>query len=71
MNQRFRTLLSCLNQWSLDPSSVISSEAIVFDDFPPSEDSIYASLVAPSEYDDTVHEMLQVLFSAFSSHTSC
>ncbi len=25
------------------------------------------SLVVPSEYDDKVHEMLQVLFSAFSS----
>lgn len=55
MNRHFQTLLSCLNQWSLDPSSVISGEAIIFDDFPSSEDSIYASLVAPSEYDDMVH----------------
>jgi len=71
MNRYFQTLLSCLNQWSLDPSSVISGEAIIFDDFPPSEDSFYASLVAPSEYDDMVHEMLQVLFSAFSSLLTC
>ena len=35
MNERFRKFLSCLKDWSSDPSSVISGEAFVFDDFPP------------------------------------
>ena len=67
MNQRFRTLLSCLNDWSVNASSVIAGEAVVFDDFPPTVDSIHASLFAPSEYDAVVEELLCVLFSAFSS----
>lgn len=67
MNQRFQTLVSCLNNWSVDATSVISGEAVIFDDFPPSIDSIHASLFAPSEYDAIVEEILCVLFSAFSS----
>ena len=67
MNQLFRTLLSCLNDWSINASSVVAGEAVVFDDFPPSVDSIHASLFAPSEYDAIVEELLCVLFSAFSS----
>ena len=67
MNQRFRTLLSCLNDWSINASSVVAGEAIVFDDFSPSVDLIHASLFAPSEYDAIVEELLCVLFSAFSS----
>ena len=35
MNQRFKTLLSCLNEWSGNASAVIAGEAVVFDDFPP------------------------------------
>ena len=71
MNQRFRTLLSCLNDWSVNGSSVVAGEAVVFDDFPPSVDSIHASLFAPSEYDVIVEELLCDLFSAFSSLLLC
>ena len=67
MNERFRTLLSCLNDWLINASSVLAGEAVVFDDFPPMVDSIHASLFAPSEYDAIVEELLCVLFSAFSS----
>ena len=67
MNQRFQTLLSRLNEWSVDASSVMSGDAVVFTDFPPTVDSIHTSLFAPSDYDDTVEEILCVLFSAFSS----
>ena len=67
MNQRFKTLLSCLNDWSVNASSVIAGEVVIFDDFPPTVDSIHASLFAPSEYDAVVEELLCVLFSAFSS----
>ena len=64
---RFQTLLSCLNKWSVNATSVISGVAVLFDDFLPSVDSIHASLFSPSDYDDTVEEILCMLFSAFSS----
>ena len=67
MNERSRTLLSCLNDWLINASSVVAGEAVVFDDFPPSVDSIHVSLFAPSEYDAIVEELLCVLFSGFSS----
>ena len=67
MNQRFQTLLSCLNQWSINAATVMSGAAVVFDDFPPSVDPIYSSLFARSDFDDTVEEILCMLFSAFSS----
>ena len=35
MNERFRTLLSCLNDWLINASSVVAGETVVFDDFPP------------------------------------
>ena len=68
MNKRFRRLLSCFKDWSFNPSSVISGEAFVFDDFPPSKDNIYCSLFMESSYNDTVCEILKVLFSAFHRH---
>ena len=54
----FQTLLSCLNEWSVNASSVIVGEAVVFDDFPPSVDSIHASLFAPSEHNTIVEEII-------------
>ena len=60
-------VLTSLNSWSLDASSILSGEALLYDDFPPSEDPIYSCLVAPSEYDNMTQEILQVLCSAFSS----
>ena len=41
MNKRFRRLLSHFKDWSFDPSSVISGEAFIFDDFPPFKNNIY------------------------------
>jgi len=58
--------LSCLDEWSVD-ASVISGNAVLFDDFPPTVDAIYECLFAPSDYDDVVVEILTVLFGAFSS----
>jgi len=46
----------------------ISGEAFVFDDFPPSKDDIYRSLFMESSHDDTVCEILKVLFSVFHRH---
>ena len=67
MNGRSRTLLSCLNEWAVDASTVVSGNAIVFEDFPPTVDAIYECLFAPSDYDNIVEEILTVLFDAFSS----
>ena len=68
MNDYFKTLLSCLQQWSLEPSVVISGDVSTFDDFSPSEDEIYNSLFASSDYDNTVCEVLKLMFSALLSH---
>ena len=46
--------------------AVLSGEAILYDNFPPVEDAIFNSLIASSEYDATVQEILQTLFSALS-----
>ena len=64
---RFWTLLSCLDEWAVDASTVVSGNAIVFEDFHPTVDAIYECLFAPSEYDNIVEEILTVLFGAFSS----
>ena len=68
MNERFRKLLASLKDWSCDPSSVISGDTCVFDDYPPKEDSIYQSLFTKSTHDDTVCEILKLLFAAFYRH---
>ena len=52
MNGRFRTLLSCLDEWAVDASTVVSGNAIVFEDFPPTVDAIYECLFAPNEYNN-------------------
>ena len=67
MNGRFQNLLSCLGKWAIDASTVVSGNAIVFEDFPPTVDAIYECLFAPSKYDNIVEESLTVLFGAFSS----
>ena len=68
MNERFRALLTSLKNWSSDPFSVIYGDAFVFDDFPPKEDDIYQSLFAKSNHDNTVCEILKLLFDAFYRH---
>ena len=68
MNCRYQLLVDCLEKWSRDASPIVSCEAILFDDFPPSDDQITRALCTPiSEYDSTVQEILQVLFCAFSA----
>ena len=66
MNERYQQLKSCLDEWACDAMVVLSGEAILYDDFPPVEDAIFNSLIASSEYDVTVQEILQILFSALS-----
>ena len=66
MNERYQQLKSCLDEWACDAMPVLSGEAILYDDFPPVQDAIFNSLIASSEYDATVQEILQTLFSALS-----
>ena len=65
MNCRYQLLVDCLEKWSHDASPVVSCEAILFDDFPPSDDQITRALATPREFDSTVEEIFQVLFCAF------
>ena len=67
MNEKFCRLKSCLEEWSQDATTVLSGEAVLYSDFPLTKDLIYESLVAPSVYDATAQEVLEILFNAFSS----
>lgn len=67
MNEKFCHLKSCLDSWSQDATSVMSGEAVLYSDFLPTKDQIYESLFAPSVYDATAQELLEVIFGAFSS----
>ena len=67
MNEKFCHLKSCLEQWSQDAVPVLTGEAVLYNDFPPMKDHIFESLVAPSVYDATVQEVLEILFNAFST----
>ena len=40
MNGQFQTLLSCLDEWAVDASTVVSGNVIIFEDFPPTVDAI-------------------------------
>ena len=71
MNEKLCHLKSCLEQWSHDATPVLSEDAILFPDYLPSKDHIFDSLVAPSVYDATTQEILEVMFNAFSSLLSC
>ena len=50
--------------WSVDASDVVSGEATLFPDYPPTQDEIFHSLVKPSDLDSTAQEILQVLFTS-------
>ena len=63
MNYHHRLLVDCVEEWSHDASSVVSCEAVLYDDFPPFGDQITRALAVLSEFDSTVQEILQVVFS--------
>ena len=67
MNNHFQTMVVQFDMWALDASDVVSGEAILFPDFPPSEDVIWQHLITPSEHDSLVLVILQTLFHAFSA----
>ena len=48
MNEYFQMLITHLDLWSLDSTDVLSENAVIFPDFPPSEDEIWKSLIESS-----------------------
>ena len=64
MNEWYQQLKSRLDEWACDTMPVLSGKAILYDDFLPVQDTIFNSSTASSEYDATVQEILQALFSA-------
>ena len=67
MNEYFQILVTHLDMWALNAADVLSGEAILFPDFPPSENAIWQHLTTPSECDPLVLVILQILFHAFSA----
>ena len=67
MNNYFQTLVTHLDEWALNAADVLCGEAILFPDFPPTEDVIWQHLITPSEHDPLVLVIIQTLFHAFSA----
>ena len=66
MNEQYQRLKSSLDEWACNAMAVLSRKAILYDDFPPADGAIFSSLISSSEFDGTVQEILQTLFSALS-----
>ena len=60
------TFITHLDLWFLDSTDVLIGNAVIFPDFPPSEDEIWKSLIVSSEYNVIAQVLLQTLFSSFS-----
>ena len=56
-----------MDLWSLDASEVLHGEAVLYPNFPPTEDAIWHSLITPTDSDLVTQEILQIVFHAFSS----
>ena len=67
MNVFYQTLVSYIEEWSLDASKLLCGEAVLFPDFPPSEDAVWHHLTTASESASTTQEILQIIFHAFSA----
>ena len=69
MNGYYQTLITNIDLWSLDASELLHGEAVLYPDFPPTEDAIWHHLIAPasSENDATTQEIIQLIFHAFSA----
>ena len=67
INDYFQTLVTHLDMWTLNAADLLNGEAILFPDFPPSEDVIWQHLITSCEYDPLVLVILQTLFHAFSA----
>ena len=66
-NDYYQTLVSRIDEWSLDASGLLHGEAVLYPDFPPSEDAVWHHLSTASESDSTTLEILQIIFHAFSA----
>ena len=67
MNEYYQMLVSYIDEWSTDASKLLHGEAVLYPEFPPSEDAVWQCLIAPSESDSTTQEIFQIIFHAFSA----
>ena len=56
-----------MHEWSQDATILLHGEAVFFPDFPPVEDAVWHSLIAPSSSDAITLEILQIICHTFSS----
>ena len=58
MNHYLELLITHLDLWALDASEVLNGEAILFPEFPPTEDAIWCSLITSTDTDSLTQEIL-------------
>jgi len=63
----FNTLITKLDIWSQDASALLQEDAELYSDYPPRKDDIWHHLIAPTKYDATTQEVLEILCHAFSA----
>ena len=51
MNYYLQMLIVHMDLWSLDANEVLHGEAVLYPDFPPTEDAIWHSLITPTDLD--------------------
>ena len=66
MNERYQSLLSCLDNSCTDLDSFINGEPILCDDILVMKDTVYESLVQASEENGSVILILSVILPALS-----
>jgi E1A/CREB-binding protein len=74
MNGYYQTLVASMHEWSQDASILLHGEAVFFPDFPPVEDAVWHSLIAPSSSDaitrDSSDYFSSLLTRLLSDHLS-
>ena len=58
-------LIVHMDLWSLVASEMLHGEAVLYPNFPPTEDAIGHSLITPTDIDLVTQEILQIISHAF------
>ena len=67
MNKKYQHMVACFEKWAQDATPVLTGEARLFEEYPPSVDFVWDALLKTSTLDSLVQEILEALFSAFSA----
>ena len=65
MNDYYQVLVSHMEEWSVDASKLLHGEAVLYPEFPLSEDANWNCLITPSDSDSTTQVILQIIFMHF------